>query len=231
MFDATVRGMESSFYLQNNQNDIISTGVIIHKYNRETNLMAVDEITRKLNELIIEEGAFAREEDVIYFLVQLRKLMEREDILNEHRGVKFYCDWIVHPVKNGNHDDLASIYSSIYEECEAILRATHDGSSDHILSLLQFDQLKQDIRPLLVRYNLSPLLTDKLWIKFTKSLLSILKDQPLEKRNGNISGSIKKIVITRAYGDEFEINIVFVNPILGHPEFNYGLEYHTRKQA
>lgn len=40
-------------------------------------------IVDKLNELIKGSGAFTHEKDAVYFLVQLRKLMEHDGILAE----------------------------------------------------------------------------------------------------------------------------------------------------
>ena len=60
--------------------------------------MATNEIVEKLNTLVKDEYAFTSEANTAYFFIQLRKLMEREDILDDYRSIKFYCDWIVHPV-------------------------------------------------------------------------------------------------------------------------------------
>lgn len=186
--------------------------------------MAINEIVEKLNGLIVSEGAFTHEKDVVYFLVQLRKLMEREEILNGHKGIKFYCDWVVHPQKNKNHADISDVYDAIYEEC--VSHYSEEGIGiEGVLALLQFKNLKTDLIPLLDRYSLNRTILGHSWIPFTRSLLSILNDQPLIEP----SDKIKEVVVTKQE-NIYIAKISFASPIIdyrgySHPEYTYGLEY------
>ncbi len=37
------------------------------------------------------------EADVVYALVQIRKLMERDKVSSNYPRLKFFCDWVVRP--------------------------------------------------------------------------------------------------------------------------------------
>lgn len=189
--------------------------------------MAANTIVEKINALIASNGAFSQEKDVIYFLVQLRKLMEREGIHKKHASVTFYCDWALHPKKTCNHKDIKGIYVSIYKECKAFYDEEDDNNADSILSLLQFKSLRNDIELVFEEYELDKILLDeKMWTAFSKKLLEVLKDQPLVVN----SWDINKIMITKAENNEFHIRVVFREPIIGkrgykHSDFSYGLGY------
>lgn len=191
--------------------------------------MAVNEIVDKLNQLIAEDNAFSHEKDVVYFMVQLRKLMERDNVLDNHKSVKFYCDWVVHPKKSRNHDDIYDVYSSIYDECVNFCNQIYIEGSDAVMRLMQFDSLRRDIEPILQNYGIDIQLTNGLWVTFTRKLLCVLKDQPLEA-----SGSgIREINISEADGSTFILKITFESAILdsrgySHADYTYGLEYISR---
>lgn len=189
--------------------------------------MASNEIVEKLNNLITETNAFSHEKDVVYFFVQIRKLMEREDIFDDHKSVKFYCDWALHPQKDRNHNDIGNVYHAIYNDCVDFYNEASDDSSDNILSLLPFQSLNADLRPIFERYSLDSLLLDELWVRFTKKLLGILNDQPLVNEQGE---NIKKIIITGTEKNIFLVKICFTKPIIDthgykHCDFDYGLGY------
>lgn len=191
--------------------------------------MATSSIVEKINTLISTTDAFSYEKDIVYFLVQLRKLMERENIHKEHASITFYCDWALHPNKTRNHKDIEDIYVSIYEECKAFYGEEDDNDLDSILSLLQFSALRNDIEPVLNKYGLNKKMLDKkIWTVFSKKLLEVLKDQPLVLGNEDIN--IKEIMITKADNNEFHIQVIFCEPITDkrgykHGDFSYGLGY------
>jgi len=191
--------------------------------------MATDSIVEKINDLITSSNAFSSEKDVVYFLVQLRKLMEREGIHKKHASVTFYCDWALHPKKTRNHKDIKGIYVSIYKECKASYNEEDDNNEDSILSLLQFKSLRNDIELVFEEYELDKkLLDEKMWTAFSKKLLGVLKDQPLVLGNEDIN--IKEIMITKADNNEFHIQVIFCEPITDkrgykHGDFSYGLGY------
>lgn len=190
--------------------------------------MATNEIVEKLNKLMEDDDTFNSEANTAYFFIQLRKLMEREDILDDYKSIKFYCDWIVHPNKKYNHADVADIYEVIYQECVS----HYSGSSEvteGILALMQFDSLKRDIDPLLDRYGLNRTIIEQSWIQLTKSFLSILNDQPLIQPSDRIS----KIVINKR-DNVYVVKVTFTSPLVDsrgypHQDYTYGLEYSARR--
>jgi len=48
----------------------------------------------KLQHLL--SSAFTEECQVVYFLVELRKTLERRGLVDDYTALKFYCDWAMH---------------------------------------------------------------------------------------------------------------------------------------
>ena len=191
--------------------------------------MATNEIVEKLNTLVKDEYAFTSEANTAYFFIQLRKLMEREDILDDYRSIKFYCDWIVHPDKKYSHADVADIYEAIYQECADYYNESSEAT-ESILALMQFDSLKEDIAPLLDRYNLDSAVVRRSWAQLTKSLLSILSDQPLT----HPSDMISDILISKESGTHL-VKVTFTSPLIdsrgrSHQDYIHRSEHMSQRE-
>src|SRR5712692_10366369 len=53
-----------------------------------------DELLAKMHRRI--EVGISCEEDLLFFLVNIRKLLERKDLKRDYPVLLFYCDWSVH---------------------------------------------------------------------------------------------------------------------------------------
>jgi|GEM_PF-2011854 len=174
--------------------------------------MAACSIVEKLNELIMTEHGCDDEQRVMYFLVQVRKLMERDGVLDDHKSIKFYCDWAVHPQKDRHHNDIDDVYALMYQSCKEYYLGDKTAT-DKVHDFMVFHNLRSDISLFVERYNINPdILRDSFWYPFAKNLLAILVDQPLVYDAGEL---ITRIEITEKNDETYCLIITFKEPIVG----------------
>lgn len=130
-----------------------------------------NEILTKLNKLIIHPNAFRNEQDVVYFLVEIRKFMEREDLAEQYKVVKFYADWVLHPIKERNLDYIESIIKKIEDN------ADNGGSSFVLMEDFQdnLSVLLNSSKVMLPDFTCE----EPKWIHFMFNLSRVLNDQPV----------------------------------------------------
>src|ERR1700722_17623333 len=112
--------------------------------------MSQPELFLKL-ERLLTSGPFTSEAQVIYFLVETQKLLDR-DSNKKYRLMKFYRDWSVHTNKDRITPEIRRIIGDIYQE---LLR----GSPSHAISgkadaFIGMDELGNEIALFLKEYNL-----------------------------------------------------------------------------
>jgi hypothetical protein len=167
------------------------------------------EIIEKLNKFLSKHVPLTEEFEVVYLMVELRKLIERE-AKGDYQLVRFYCDWTVHPLKNLNRSFIVEVNSIIDE----ILKAS---SIDFLMPTFRTEMLS-----LFTTFGLrEELCSDKAaWKNFAKTLVQVLADQPIvEKRLGLCSfrykpGNQDHIVVEVAFNDHrrtqcFESGAIF----------------------
>ncbi|MBP9836794.1 MAG: hypothetical protein KBC78_03090 [Candidatus Pacebacteria bacterium] len=130
-------------------------------------------IRRELESLPIDTEA-----RVLYLLVEIRKVLEHDNIHNS--TLRFYGDWVV-------HTKLDRAFSQkIYE----ILRKEDTPARSKIIS---FDTLRVELKAFLSHYELPTILVDddNIWSSFREKLIDILVDVPIERRQEQIVGTFE----------------------------------------
>lgn len=136
-----------------------------------------DQILEKLN-IHISNG-INKEADVIYLLVQIRKILEREKLKDEYSTLDLYCDWVLHPdIKNTNKS--GQILDKI--ERAVFLLDTHNSNKEEIASsineAISFVNFHKNLKNFFIRNKLT-FFTDKNYTILLTLLIEILKDIPL----------------------------------------------------
>lgn len=156
-----------------------------------------NDITKKIRS---ELGhPFRSERQVVYLLVQVRKLLDSISTANKYCSLRLYCDWAVHTKLD------RSLASSIVEKVDELypkmVRGTRlsDHEHDELFGIFALDSFREDFKNFLLDKSLpnSICKSDKRWAIFLSHYLRVIQDCPLvcqsSKRNLK---ELYKIVLT-----------------------------------
>ncbi|MBI2268417.1 MAG: hypothetical protein HYU80_03175 [Candidatus Blackburnbacteria bacterium] len=140
--------------------------------------MAREEIIEKLDKFLTKYPIFEEECHVVYLLVEIRKLLDRDNN-PDFLLARFYCNWTVHTTKE-NHEVIKEIIDKI-DECYPA-SSHHPIKDDGIFDFLNMNALKKELRELFDRYSLpTSVFEDNGWSAFVDILTEVLSDQPILK--------------------------------------------------
>lgn len=137
-----------------------------------------DELVDKIRRTL--EDGITQEKDLVYLLVEIRKLMDREDKGPKYKDpiIKSFSNWIVHNELSQKHDGTTDILKAF----DVIVKIFKENASSKWLPLhFRFDVLQRQLNKLLKHYKLPTELTDDWdrWIKFMLLYASIVGDCPI----------------------------------------------------
>lgn len=138
--------------------------------------MSRPEILEKLDRFLTRNDVFTEESHVMYFLMECRKLMARDN--KKYPCIKFYGDWSVHTEKSKSLDHMIPTMNNIFKEVtEKICSNIKNGE----IESLHTENLRKEISQFLNDYRLPNSLTssNESWYEFVKLLVGILADQPI----------------------------------------------------
>lgn len=155
--------------------------------------MAREEIIEKLDKFLTRYPIFKEECHVVYLLVEIRKLLDRDNNPN-FLLVRFYCNWTVHTTKE-KHGVIKEIIDKI-DECYSP-SSHHPIKDDGIFDFLNMNELKKELGELFDRYSLpTSIFEDNGWSAFVDILTEVLSDQPILSPKEGIK-SISLIPVSR----------------------------------
>lgn len=133
----------------------------------------IDQIITKLQKLLTEDVPLNTEVEIVYYFVEIRKLLEKNNLAKEYPTAGFYSDWCLHPII----DREKSI-----ERINEILTHIEEGNGYQGMSeIISFKHLKREITELNRRFQLPNFTTDAItWLRFIKNLRNVLLEQPIE---------------------------------------------------
>lgn len=140
----------------------------------------VDKLNRFLyNRRLIEES------EVVYLLVELRKLLDREkerNGLDEYSLVRFHADWVVHTKKDRITPAIMEIMTRIDDSIDVYPK---NGNVEFLL----LPEFRSELNEVLEKFHLPRdfCKKDNLWLDFMMTLTQILADQPIIDPTPNIS--------------------------------------------
>lgn len=142
--------------------------------------MAKDEIVGKLNRFLGEDIILRNECCAVYLMVELRKLMDHQEIKDKYITLRFYCDWTVHIQKDRNMSGIIEIAEKIDKLVPR--NTTINGKpADYILDFLRMSKLRQEMIDFLEvnRITTGKLRNDGNWRVFANTLGGVLSGQPI----------------------------------------------------
>ena len=145
------------------------------------------DIVWKLNEELKPE-AVTSEREVVYFLVELRKLLELNKTLNEYWTLNVCCDWAVHPKMNRA---TAQIIVSRFDDYEVKYRKESVGISQagmpELTDFVGHLKFREELIAACDRYGVSVerIRDDDWWRSFLVQYTEVDKDCPFEAKADN----------------------------------------------
>lgn len=120
----------------------------------------------KREHTLLANGAFPLlEKDVVYFFVEARKALERENRKRDFPALIFYADWVMHTKKDYIPEFVEEVFARHEEKLEAFV---------------EMSQLREETTLFLNDYGISPVITDdRFWDTFVAKLIDVLSEQPL----------------------------------------------------
>ncbi len=155
--------------------------------------MQID-ITRKLAELLGQPGfKFTNEAEVVYFLVELRKILDRHHEatgVSAFQTVRFYADWSVHTAKSKITPAIQVIMELVDKSVPQDIAANHQllMTAEH-LEFIYARELRNEIIALMRDLGLPDdvFVDEEGWLSFVGNLVKVLADQPIQNPVPNIS--------------------------------------------
>lgn len=145
-----------------------------------------DEIIAKLNEFFKKHLPMREQCEIVYFMVELRKLLDWRNNRGgkEYRVLRFYCDWSVHTSKKR----LTPEIKKVMEEIDKSITGNKDSPYDDLpIHFVYKEDLKDEIEGFLKELGLSnKILEENNWYGFVHLLNKVLIDQPIIKPTEHI---------------------------------------------
>ena len=156
----------------------------------------VRKLSAELSQPITTEG------QVVYVLVQLRKLLDKRPERAEppYESLRLYCNWVVHTsltnkVAQGIVEEADTLYPSLIDE------SLTDAQKAFFWDKFTFQKLRQEMNEFLATHSL-PTVDGNLWNSFIACLLNVLEDCPLIfKDEKSDLKHVDEIVFSREMGD------------------------------
>jgi len=141
--------------------------------------MGRTEIQEKLNNFLLRYQIFKEESQVVYLLVEIRKILEHENE-NKFKLLKFFCDWTVHTKKDRSMEGIIKIAIEIDNLVSSVYKITTE-QNEKILKFFEMKELKQELLNFINAHLLfnKVCTDDKSWKTFVELSTQVLSGQPI----------------------------------------------------
>ena len=133
-------------------------------------------VVDKLNSFLTKHSIFREECEVIYLMVQIRKILDFKDSKYPYKTLRFYCNWVLH-IKLSNKW-TTKLLSNMLESAVDSRESGHDNARSVIKlcsDFLKVNTLKEELELFNKEHGLLlDLSGNKLW-KFARLLLGIIE--------------------------------------------------------
>jgi hypothetical protein len=138
------------------------------------------EIQAKLLRFLNGTLPFTEECQVVYLLVEVRKILDHENS-STFPILRFYADWSVHRQKDRITPQIRTIMERIRDEIkERQDNRTFVDPTPELIPFVSMDQLKSEMDEFLQKHSLpETLILRDNWLAFRNLLAGVLTDQPI----------------------------------------------------
>ena len=131
-----------------------------------------------LKEFLKNHEIFSENCEVIYLMVEIRKILEYEG--KSYKTLRFYCNWVLH--KELNQEKTTKLLSDIFEPNVDLKKSGRENARNLKSIGKDFFMLKtfrKELSEFFKDHALPMDLLEKNWWTFGKLLLEIIKDCPV----------------------------------------------------
>ena len=161
----------------------------------------VDKLHRELQRPIEAES------QVVYILVELRKLLEHDGMKDAYPVLNFYANWVVHTKLSASPvaDRIVRLFDEVLYR--KINQSTNMKLEDDVVEVFNETSLREELHAFLEPFGLpTELCTDSAnWYCFRKKLAGVIEDAPLELRSSktaNPTHFIESIIVKNKSTDD-----------------------------
>lgn len=131
----------------------------------------------KLKNFLNKHPIFSEECEVIYLMVQIRKILDFKDSKYSYDTLRFYCNWVLH-IKL-NKEMTTNLLSNMLEPAVDSRKSGHDNARNIInlySDFFKLNTLKKELEIFIKEYSLLWNLSNKIWWKFARLLLEVISN-------------------------------------------------------
>lgn len=133
---------------------------------------------------------------VVYILVEIRKLLERQGELNKYPALRFHCDWALHTsMDRAGAQRILRLFDEAYPLLCANQELSHTLKRE-ITETTNLRHFERDFERFLTDYNLPQDILHGRWTKFLHCYAAIIEDCPLTVRANNVQ-NIKSVILSK----------------------------------
>lgn len=177
--------------------------------------MSRSEIADKINSRL--GGSAWGEPLVVYFLVQIRKLLDHQGLnRDKYSNLRFFCDWVVHISKDHLDASTLKLLRGLQSDIEKQIASPTQEAGRAPIDFAYFEHLKPELLKVLKEEDIS---TDSLdneakWVEFISVLVKVLENQPLVVKK-SYGLNIKNLVFLPSKDSVVIMQVNFNDPIKG----------------
>jgi len=158
-----------------------------------------------LNEFLKNHKTFKEKCEVIYLMVEIRKILEYGG--DPYKTIRFYCNWVLH--KELNQEKTTKLLSDIFEPNIDLEKSGRENARN-IKSIgkdfFVLKTLRKEFEDFFKDHNLPMDLLAKNWWTFVKLLLEIIKDCPVYF----VANKIREVKIIKIDDRNFNYELSFI---------------------
>lgn len=130
---------------------------------------------------ILAKRKFAPQ-DITFFLSEIRKILEAQQLKDSYLTLNFYCDWVLHSRKDRFSSTIKSQIQTLFDSALSnISNSFNIEAHKKATSFIYFKELRNELQEFLIDKNFksSIVKNKKTRRQFIQTLVKILENQPM----------------------------------------------------
>ncbi len=153
-----------------------------------------EEIIRKLTAQL--NNGITTEVQVVYLLVGIRKLIERDDQRKQYSKLNFYCDWVLHSeLDRSGAKEILREFDKAHPLWKSGMNLPRE-LENKIKDISGMESFEKELTSFLESYGLPPVAQGvDGWSNFFHLYIQVIQDIPLTVKSPDAAENISKLVV------------------------------------